>query len=182
MPRDESSQVTVRGRGCSGVGTAGFFVSVAFKGFSGDASGLDAMDLGAMGWAPNGLAREWARVGFNVPTGPGQAPCTEFAEKDGDTPPRVFSARVANAGLMLYAASRIVTERDTGIVAFGASGQTSGRRRVPSGSVGAKARGALNAPTGPGQAPCTEVAEARCIEKDRIPPTPGYPESCEVSV
>ena len=121
MPRDETSQDTAEGGGAAGWAPPCFFVSVAFKGFSGDASGLDAMDLGAMGWAPNGLAREWVRVDFDAPTGPGQAPCTELAERDGDTPPRVFLVRVANAGLMLDAVSRIVTKRDRGMVAFRAS-------------------------------------------------------------
>jgi hypothetical protein len=50
------------------------------------------------------------RVDFSAPTGSGQALCKEFVGKDEYTPPRVFFVRVANAGLMLDAASRIATK------------------------------------------------------------------------
>jgi hypothetical protein len=72
-----------------------FFVSVAFKGVSGGVHNLDAMDVGALGCVANGLPGLPARVNFNAPTGPGQAPCTECRGEAGDTPPRVFCAESA---------------------------------------------------------------------------------------
>lgn len=49
-----------------------FFVSVAYKGVSG----------GVHGFALNGSVGVEGRVGFNAPTGSGQAPRTEFTEDE----------------------------------------------------------------------------------------------------
>jgi hypothetical protein len=63
--------VTVRGRwrGAFEVWRSppSFFVSVAFKGFSGGVRALDFKgEVDALGWVPNGLAGDWARVDFNA--------------------------------------------------------------------------------------------------------------------
>jgi hypothetical protein len=104
----------------------------------------------------NWLVGDWVRVGFNTEG-------TEFAEEDEDTPPPVFFVRVANTGLMLDAASRIVTKGDGCTVAIG-------RRRASNGSVGVDERVDFNAPPGPEQAPGAEFTE-----RGGRPPLPGYP-------
>ena len=62
-----------------------------------------------------------------------------------------------------------------GCVGVDSKGDVSGLGWAPNGSVEARGQVDFNAED-------TEFAEAEGIEKDRIPPTPGYTGSCELSV